>query len=37
MKANKKEAFQMPRKDTWFALLICLLGAALMVLSFFEV
>ena len=34
MRTNKKVAFRMPQKETWFRLMISLLGVALMVLSF---
>jgi len=34
MRTNNKGAFRLPQKETWFSLLISLLGVALMVLSF---
>jgi hypothetical protein len=33
MRTNKKGAFRMPQKETWYSLMICLLGVALIVLS----
>jgi len=34
VRTNKKGAFRRPQKETWFSLMITLLGVALMVLSF---
>ena len=34
MRKERKGAFRLPQKETWFGLMLFLLGAALMVLSF---
>ena len=34
MRTNKTRAFRVPQKETWFNLMITLLGVALMLLSF---
>ena len=37
MRTNKTRVFRTPQKETWFSLMITLLGVALMVVSFVEV